>query len=76
MKKKFIVKYSPLFESQLNELRNAVKEKDMKFNNQLLKAIEREKDSLLNNPHHGIQIEKMKIPYLMYNNMESIICGK
>ena len=62
MKKKFVVKYSPLFETQLNELKSAVKEKDLKFNNQLLNAIEREKERLFNNPHHGIQIEKMKIP--------------
>lgn len=62
MKKRFIVKYSPIFEEQLRQLRETIREEDMKFHRQLLKAIEREKDCLLLNPHHGIQIEKIKIP--------------
>lgn len=56
------VKYSPVFEEQLKKLREAIKEKDSKFHNQLLKAIEREKDNLLIDMHRGIQIPKSQIP--------------
>lgn len=56
------VKYSPLFEEQLSELRAIIKEKNSKFHNQLLKAIEREKDNLLIDMHRGIQIPKSQIP--------------
>lgn len=62
MKKTSKVKYSPVFEIQLKDLHQAVKEKDMKVHRQLLVAIEREKDNLFVNPHRGIQIEKRKIP--------------
>ncbi|MDP2908093.1 MAG: hypothetical protein Q8O03_09255 [Nanoarchaeota archaeon] len=41
--KQIKVKYSPLFEEQLRELQNIIKEKDSKFHRQLLTAIEREK---------------------------------
>lgn len=56
------IKYSPLFEQQLAELRNLLKEKDSHFHEQLLKAIERETDYLLLNSYRGTQIEKRKIP--------------
>jgi hypothetical protein len=56
------VKYSLVFEEQLKKLREAIKEKDSKFHNQLLKAIEREKDNLLIDMHRGIQIPKGQIP--------------
>ncbi|NQU78525.1 type II toxin-antitoxin system RelE/ParE family toxin [Candidatus Woesearchaeota archaeon] len=62
MKKTNKVKYGPDFENQLKDLKKAILEKDMKAHNQLLVAIEREKDNLLLNPHRGIQIEKKKIP--------------
>ena len=62
MKREMGVKYSPLFGEQLRKLREAIKEKDVKFNRQLLKAIEREKDCLLIDPHRGFQIQKSKIP--------------
>lgn len=61
-KKQIRVKYSPVFEEQLKNLRNVIKEKDSKFHRQLLTAIEREKDNLLVNPHKGIQIQKKQIP--------------
>ena len=47
---------------QLKSLRAAIKEKDNKFNRQLLIAIERETDNLLINPHRGMQIPKKQIP--------------
>lgn len=56
------VKYSPVFEEQLKQLREAIKERDSKFHKQLLKAIEREKDNLLIDMHRGIQIPKGQIP--------------
>lgn len=56
------VRYSPLFEGQLKKLREMIKEKDSKFHNQLLKAIEREEDNLLIDMHRGIQIPKSQIP--------------
>ena len=56
------VKHSPLFEEQLKKLRESVQEKDNKIHKQLLKAIEREEDNLRTDMHHGIQIEKSKIP--------------
>jgi len=62
VKKTNNVKYSPVFESQLKDLKRAIEEKDMKVHRQLLVAIEREKDNLFINPHRGIQIEKRKIP--------------
>jgi hypothetical protein len=62
MKKATKVRYSPVFENQIKELKKIILEKDMKVHNQLLVAIEREKDNLLLNPHRGIQIEKRKIP--------------
>lgn len=62
IKKRIRVKYSPIFEKQLKELREVIKEKDSKFHKQLLKAIEREKDYLLINPHRGIQVPKDQIP--------------
>ena len=34
MKKAIRVRYSPLFEEQLKKLREAIKEKDVKFNRQ------------------------------------------
>ena|SRR3989338_7985556 len=61
-KKQIKVKYSPVFEDQLTSLRAAIKEKDDKFNRQLLMAIERETDNLVINPHRGIQIPKKQIP--------------
>jgi len=61
-KKRIRVKYSPIFAEQLNDLREAIKQRETKFYKQLLKAIEREKDYLLNDPHRGIQISKNKIP--------------
>ena len=61
-KKIIRVKYSPIFEKQLKGLRGIIKEKDSKFHKQLLKAIEREKDCLLINPHRGIQVPKDQIP--------------
>lgn len=61
-KKQTKVKYSPLFEEQLEELRNTIKKKENKFHRQLLTAIEREKDNLFINPHRGIQIKKKQIP--------------
>ena len=62
MKKAIRVKYSPVFEQQLKELKETIKEKDSKFHTKLLKAIEREQDNLLIDMHRGIQIEKRKIP--------------
>ena len=56
------VKYSPIFEEQLKDLRAIVKENDSKFHRQLLAAIERETDNLMANPHRGIQIPKKQIP--------------
>jgi adenylate kinase len=56
------VKYSPVFEEQLKELREAIQEKDNKFDKQLLKAIEREKENLLIDMHKGTQIPKDEIP--------------
>jgi len=56
------IKYSPLYESQLKQLREAVKQQDIKFHRQLLKAIEREEENLKRDMHHGTQIEKSKIP--------------
>ncbi len=61
-KKTIKVRYSPLFEQQLKNLRETVKEKDSKFHMQLLRAIEREKDNLLLDTHRGIQIPKSQIP--------------
>lgn len=61
------VKYSPIFEQQLKELRDIIKEKDSKFHKKLLKAIEREKDNLFIDMHKGIQIEKRKIPEFYVN---------
>ncbi|MBL7148171.1 MAG: type II toxin-antitoxin system RelE/ParE family toxin [Nanoarchaeota archaeon] len=62
VKKQIKVKYSPVFEEQLKELREIIKEKDSKFHKQLLTAIEREKDNLLIDQHRGIQIKKKQIP--------------
>ncbi|MBW2967584.1 type II toxin-antitoxin system RelE/ParE family toxin [Candidatus Woesearchaeota archaeon] len=62
MKKRYRVKYSPVFQAQIGELKKSISETDIKTHNQLLAAIEREKDNLLLNPHRGIQIEKKKIP--------------
>ena len=56
------VKHSPVFEQQLKNLREAIRDQDGKFHNQLLKAIEREEDNLRIDMHRGIQIEKSKIP--------------
>jgi len=61
-KKAIRVKNSPLFEQQINKLTDSVKENEIKFDRQLLKAIEREKEILLVNPHRGFQIQKDKIP--------------
>ena len=61
-KKQIKVKYSPIFDEQLKDLRNIIKEKDNKFHRQLFTAIEREKDNLFINPHRGIQIPKRLIP--------------
>ncbi|ODS42713.1 MAG: hypothetical protein MSIBF_05285 [Candidatus Altiarchaeales archaeon IMC4] len=60
--KQIRVKYSPDFEKQLKDLRDAIKEKDSKFHRQLLTAVEREKDHLFINPHRGTQIPKRQIP--------------
>jgi len=65
--KRLRVKYSPLFEKQLKLLREAIKEKEIKLNKQLLKAIEREKEYLLINPHRGTQITKSLIPKVYVN---------
>jgi len=62
IKKKIKVKYSPVFQEQLKNLREVIKEKDSKLHVQLLKAIEREKDNLLIDPHRGLQIPKKQIP--------------
>ncbi|MFH1010520.1 MAG: hypothetical protein V1784_04715 [bacterium] len=56
------VRNSPVFEEQLKQLREAIAEKDNKFDKQLLKAIEREKGNLLIDMHKGIQIPKDEIP--------------
>lgn len=61
-KKTIKVVYSPLFEEQLNKLRETIREKDNKFHKQLLKAIEREKNNLKINMHKGVQIQKDQIP--------------
>ena len=63
MRKAIRIKYSPVFESQLGKLREAVRQKGIKFDRQLLKAIEREKDYLLIDQHRGIQIPKDRIPH-------------
>ena len=60
MKKPVRVKYAPAFEAGLEALRSSAA--DNKFNQQLLKAIEREKDSIKANPHRGIQVQKRLIP--------------
>ena len=60
--KQIKVKYSPIFEEQLEKLKEVIKEKDSKFHKQLLVAIEREKNNLFVNPHHGIQVPKKQIP--------------
>lgn len=62
MHKEIKVKYSPVFEEQLKKLKETIKEKDSKFNKQLLTAIEREKDNLFLDSHRGIQIKKNLIP--------------
>ena len=63
MKKAIIIKYSQEFEVELKELRQAIlADKNNHFNIQLLKAIEREKENLKINPHHGTQIPKKQIP--------------
>ena len=62
LKKETIIKYSPEFEKQLNELKQIIKEKDSKFHIQLLKAIEREKEDILIDSHHGVQVPKKLIP--------------
>ncbi|MFH1072392.1 MAG: type II toxin-antitoxin system RelE/ParE family toxin, partial [Nanoarchaeota archaeon] len=56
------VKYSPVFEQQLKELRDAIQKDGRKFHKQLLKAIEREKENLTTDMHHGTQIPKNLIP--------------
>lgn len=56
------VKHSPIFEQQLKQLKEAIKDKNGKFHNQLLKAIEREENNLRIDMHRGTQIEKSKIP--------------
>ena len=61
-KKIIRVKYSPIFEEQLNQLKDIANEKDSKFHRQLLKAIEREKEYIRIDPHRGIQIPKDRIP--------------
>ena len=61
--KRVRVKYSPEIERQLKELEESIKQKDIKFHRQLLKAIKREKEFLETNPHRGIQIQKDKIPW-------------
>ena len=58
------VKYSPIFDEQLAKLKESIKEKDFKFNNQLLRAIERETENLKLSPHRGIQIQKDRIPQI------------
>ena len=52
------VKYAPGFEAELEALRTS----EDKFNQQLLKAIEREKDNIKADPHRGIQVQKKLIP--------------
>ena len=59
MQKEIKVKYSPTFAKQLQELEKST---DIKFNKQLLKAIERETNNLFQNPHRGIQIPKKQVP--------------
>ena len=54
------VKYSPIFEEQLNELRAIVHEKDSKFHKQLLKAIEREKEYI--NTYGVTNLWKINLP--------------
>ena len=61
-KKIIRVKYSAIFQEQLNQLIKIAKEKDSKFHKQLLKAIEREKEYILIDPHRGMQIPKDRIP--------------
>ena len=56
------VKHSPLYETQIKQLRESLKEQDIKFHRQLLKAIEREEENLKRDMHRGTQIEKSKIP--------------
>lgn len=56
------VKYSPVFEQQLKELQEAVRKNSNRFDKQLLKAIEREKDNLFIDMHRGTQIPKDEIP--------------
>ena len=56
------VKYSPAFDKQLSELRESIKDREIKFHNQLIIAIERETENLKINPHRGIQIPKDRIP--------------
>ena len=58
------VKYSPVFDEQLIELKASIKNNNIKFHKQLLKAIEREIEYLKNNPHRGIQIPKDRIPQI------------
>ena len=52
------VKYAPEFEAEMEALRTS----EDKFNQQLLKAIEREKDNIKADPHRGIQVQKKLIP--------------
>jgi len=56
------VKNSPLFDEQFTKLKESIKDKNIKFHNQLLMAIERETENLKLNPHRGIQIPKDRIP--------------
>lgn len=74
MEKQIRVKYSPEFNEQLEILRNTIKEKNSKFHKQLLKAIEREKDNLLIDPHRGDQIRKNQIPeeYLLKYSIKNL----
>lgn len=54
------VKYAPVFEEALAALRVSAMEN--KFNRQLLKAVEREKENIRVNPHRGTQVQKQLIP--------------
>ena len=58
--KQIKVKYSPIFEEQLEKLKEIIEEKNSKFHNQLLVAIEREKNNLFVNPHHVYKFQKNK----------------
>jgi len=68
MQKILRIKHSLEFEKQLKLLQ------DSKFHRTLLKAIEREKNCLLQNSHKGDHIEKIKIPkeYIQKYNVKNL----